>query len=133
MYTEAALLDDPIQLVDPRLAAIVQFSRAPRPKLAGQNSENQGPKPGRERIIKGAVYKDVAREAARHGLLRLRLSKVVANGRAGLSQRDHPAFGYGLLDRRRAPSDGRAAILGCLGLVRGFVHGQMLTDVHIFA
>lgn len=63
---EPALLDNPVEFVDPGFSAVVHLASATNPEAAGKDGENQRLKPWRKLVVKGAVYKDVARNAARH-------------------------------------------------------------------
>jgi len=65
--TKAALLDNPIEFVDPGLAAVIHFARTSDAKTAGEHREHQRLKSWRKLIVEWAVYEDVPRDAARHG------------------------------------------------------------------
>jgi hypothetical protein len=66
MNAEAALVDDPMELVDPRFARVAHFAGASRIEAACDYGEDQSLKRRLERGIEGAVDKDVPRRIGRH-------------------------------------------------------------------
>jgi len=91
-----ALLDDPIELVDPGLRGISHFERTAGTKAAGDHRENQGAEAWREFVIKGAVDEDVAGVLVRrrHALDGL-VGQICPHGTLSLSRANVRALGHG--------------------------------------
>jgi hypothetical protein len=90
--TVTAVMDQPVEFLDPDLSAIVQLSRRARPEAARKYRENQCLEYRFELSIERAVYEDVVRRKSRRRQILFLQAVHGVRCQTSLGNRDRAAF-----------------------------------------